>query len=252
MRFKRIKTNNNKEKQMVVNYQNGKIYKLVSPHTDEIYIGSTTQSLAVRKGGHKCKYKRYLEGKEHSFVTSFKLFELGKDDVSIILLESYPCETKEELQKKEREWIEKLDCVNKVIPCRTKKEYSKDNAERIKLYHSKYYVDNQEILDAKNKQWYEDHKEQVLEYKKQWAKENQEMVAIYKKKWYEENKDRILLQRVTAYNANKEEFLKKVECDICGLVVAKRYLVRHKKTKKCMSFVKPTEDPDTVNIIFEE
>jgi hypothetical protein len=37
------------------NYQNAKIYKLWSPEGDDIYIGSTTQSLAVRKAGHKAK-----------------------------------------------------------------------------------------------------------------------------------------------------------------------------------------------------
>ena len=35
------------------NYQNGKIYKLVSPHTDEIYIGSTVARLCKRFGNHK-------------------------------------------------------------------------------------------------------------------------------------------------------------------------------------------------------
>jgi predicted GIY-YIG superfamily endonuclease len=34
-------------------YKNGKIYKLWSPQGDEIYIGSTTQSLAKRKAEHK-------------------------------------------------------------------------------------------------------------------------------------------------------------------------------------------------------
>ena len=36
----------------MVNYSNGKIYKIVSNNTDKIYIGSTTVKLAVRKARH--------------------------------------------------------------------------------------------------------------------------------------------------------------------------------------------------------
>ena len=46
------------------NYQNSKIYKLTSPHTNKIYIGSTTQKyLSDRKSGHIRDYKNYGNGK---------------------------------------------------------------------------------------------------------------------------------------------------------------------------------------------
>ncbi len=35
------------------NYANGKIYTIRFHNSNEIYIGSTTQSLPVRFGGHK-------------------------------------------------------------------------------------------------------------------------------------------------------------------------------------------------------
>ncbi len=38
-------------------YNNGKIYTVRFNKSNEIYIGSTTQSLAVRFGGHKNHYK---------------------------------------------------------------------------------------------------------------------------------------------------------------------------------------------------
>jgi hypothetical protein len=38
------------------NFNNGKIYKLWSPQGDDIYIGSTVNSLAKRKGEHKRNY----------------------------------------------------------------------------------------------------------------------------------------------------------------------------------------------------
>jgi len=39
------------------NYQNSKIYKVWSPQTDEVYIGSTTQPLSKRMVQHRTDYK---------------------------------------------------------------------------------------------------------------------------------------------------------------------------------------------------
>jgi hypothetical protein len=45
----------------MVNYQEGKIYKIISPLTDKIYVGSTTKKyLSERLCRHLCDYKRYL------------------------------------------------------------------------------------------------------------------------------------------------------------------------------------------------
>ena len=38
-------------------YQNGKIYKITSKQTDDVYIGSTIQELNKRLIHHKAKYK---------------------------------------------------------------------------------------------------------------------------------------------------------------------------------------------------
>jgi len=107
-------------------YQKGKIYKLVSDHTDEIYIGSTIQSLCKRLSGHKRDFKR-----ETLRCMSKKLIELG--DVKIILIENIPCDSKEELLKRERHYIETMDCVNKMIPYKSINE----KAETLKIYRIK-------------------------------------------------------------------------------------------------------------------
>ena len=105
-------------------YSKGKIYKLVSNYTDDIYIGSTCQSLSMRKGGHSRDYKKYLSGKYH-FVSSFKLCEKG--DIDIVLIEDCCVHNKDELHRKERYYIEKYNCINKYIPGRTRQEYCQDN-----------------------------------------------------------------------------------------------------------------------------
>ena len=122
-------------------YQKGKIYKIVSPHTDKIYIGSTTQPrLCQRLALHKGEFKNWQLGKVNR-VTSFDLIELG--DVEIILLESYPCNSKDELESRERYWydLNKELIINKNRPFITEKErkqffkeYREKNKETIKEY----------------------------------------------------------------------------------------------------------------------
>lgn len=108
-------------------YSKGKIYRLVSP-SGLTYIGSTCQSLAVRKAEHKRHYFHWRNGK-FRYVTSFKIFEDDLNNYDIVLIENYPCESKEELHKRERHWIEQFDCVNKIKPGRTDKEYYEDNRD---------------------------------------------------------------------------------------------------------------------------
>jgi hypothetical protein len=135
-----------------MDYNNGKIYKIVSNITDDVYFGSTTQKLSKRIWSHRADYKMYLQGKR-CYISSFKILETGYYD--IILVENFPCRTKEELHARERFYIENNNCINKNIPCRTDAEYRQDNKERYKDYR----------------------------------KENKDMIAEYHKKWYLNNKD---------------------------------------------------------------
>jgi hypothetical protein len=54
------------------------------------------------------------------------------DDVRIELIECFPCDNKEQLNKKEGEYIRKLDCVNRNIAGRTYRKNREDNKEKIK------------------------------------------------------------------------------------------------------------------------
>ena len=113
----------------MVNYANGKIYKIVCNVTGKQYIGSTTKKyLCDRLSSHVCKYKMWKNEKHH-YVSSFAVVESG--NYNIILVEKCPCTSKEELYARERHFIESLECVNMMIPGRTEKEWREANKESI-------------------------------------------------------------------------------------------------------------------------
>ena len=155
----------------MVNYNNGKIYKIESHLGDKIYIGSTTKEyLSQRMDAHRRDYKRWKNGK-FTLTNSFKLFdEYGVENCQIVLLESYPCNSKDELTAKEAYYIKTNECVNKIVPQRTSKEYKEDNKERIKKNQKEY----QELNKDKLKIYYEANKDVFNENKKIYHETNKE------------------------------------------------------------------------------
>lgn len=139
----------------MVNYKQGKIYKIISSNTDKIYVGSTCEKyLSKRLQKHKGKFKC-----KKSYYTSFEILKLG--DYQIILLESYSCNNRDELRARERYYIENNDCVNKNIPSRTRKEYYEDNFEKERKYMKEYRGNHKEEGKEYQKKWYNKNKEEI-------------------------------------------------------------------------------------------
>jgi len=137
----------------------GYIYKLTSPNTNMIYIGSTSNSLKKRRSAHICQFRRYSllpDECKQKYVSSFDLIKLGK--VNIELIEEIKTDNKKDLREKEREHILKnKDLVlNKSIPNRSPKEWYADNSTNIK---AKYQINKEKI-----KQYYKDNIEHYKEY----------------------------------------------------------------------------------------
>ena len=92
-------------------YQRRKIYKIISNETHLVYYGSTIENtLTNRLSGHRTSYKKWLVGKD-GYVTSFEIVKY--EDCKIILVESFPCNTKDELTSREQYYIDTNTCVNK-------------------------------------------------------------------------------------------------------------------------------------------
>jgi len=112
-------------------YQSAKIYKIQSG--DDVYYGSTTQSLGQRMAKHRNQHKN---GKGSSATLLFNKY--GIDNCTIELVEEFPCNSIEELTKREGTYIRNNKCINKNIAGRTIKEYYVDNINKYK----QYYKDN--------------------------------------------------------------------------------------------------------------
>ena len=73
-------------------YRNGKLYKIVSNDSTDIYVGSTCEKLSTRLAHHRGDYQKYLKGNKH-FITAYEL--LKQPHYEIILIENVPCASKE-------------------------------------------------------------------------------------------------------------------------------------------------------------
>ena len=113
--YKEIRSKKNKKGQKMVNYQDGRIYRIICNITGKQYIGSTTTSLSQRLAKHRHSYAFWKRGEgqeSRHFTSSYEILENG--DFDIILIEDYPCDNKEQLCYRERYWIEQMDCVNRI------------------------------------------------------------------------------------------------------------------------------------------
>ena len=190
----------------MVNYQLGKIYKIVDNTNGNIYIGSTCKPyLSSRLAGHKNNYKNYLQGL-FCFMTSFKILENG--DYDIVLVEKYPCDDKMQLHARERHYIDTLECVNRVHPLRTKQEYYHEHKEEMLVKNKEYRIINKDAISAQSKLYRDLNRDKIKAHKKLYHEANQEKIKAHKKEYYNANKD--------AINARKKEFykLKKVQQNI--------------------------------------
>ena len=168
---------------MPIDYQTAKIYKIVDNTTDKIYIGSTCEpTLARRLAKHVGNYKSYLNETYH-YVTSFEILKNG--DYYIILIENFPCNTKDELFARERYWTNVLICINKnrnqgLLLELGQKEYSKHQ-------NKKYYENNLDKIHMQR------HKKNICFCSGKYLNQNKTQHFLTKKHQYYEKQNVILL-----------------------------------------------------------
>lgn len=152
--------------------------------------------------------KSWQQGKRAG-ISSFIVIERG--DFDIVLLEDVKCENKEQLHKKEREYIEKLDCVNKIVPTRTKSEY---------------YQANREVLLERNKAYYQAHSAELNEKMRAYHKAHSVELSRKKKQYYQVHREELL-----------SKLMRSQECG-CGSSYTHCHKARHERSQKHQEWIK--------------
>lgn len=139
-----------------MDYKNGKIYK-VQFDDGHFYIGSTAGSLRQRWNTHK----RTISVCSSS--CSKHIAEVGVDACRIVLIENYPCESKDHLRRKEDEHIqlhrEDPLCLN------IRRAYNPE-------YNAEWRATHREHEKAQQKLWRDAHKEEIKIRNKEYRAKN--------------------------------------------------------------------------------
>ena len=139
-----------------MNFANGKIYCIRNSINDEVYVGSTIQRLSKRLSKHKSDMKNNILTRLYK-----EMKELGVENFYIELIEAYPCNSKEELNKRENEYIRQMGTLNFQICDKTKREYSAEFLEKERERAKTYYYNNREQELERGRKYKEDHKEYI-------------------------------------------------------------------------------------------
>jgi len=201
-------------------YQKGKVYAIICRKTNRRYIGSTCEpTLARRLSQHVGDFKKWEKG-EKNYITSFDIIRDG--DYYIVLLESYSCNSKDELRMCEQKHIDLCECLNKRKAFQSEEEW--------KQYQKQYYEQNREEKLEYAKQYVEQNRVKVSERRKQLREENRDKISEQKKQYYENHRDEI--------NAKARE---KICCPHCQTKVCRNHIARHFKT--CIKLLQDGENP---------
>ena len=184
-------------------YSLGKIYRLFIENDDKKieYVGSTVVPLARRLSSHKGSYKNFMKG-THSNCASFLLLAIGNVKIELIL--AFPCGSRFELERKERETIlqrrEMYKIVNIYLPACTDNERKETDRKSQKAYR------------------------QV----------NKEARAKARKVYNQVNKEAIA-------KSQKARVSVPTQCDHCDRIVSKGVMARHKRSAYCINFTQSKE-----------
>ena len=203
----------------MTDYSKTKIYKIESHLGDNIYVGSTSKEyLSQRFQQHKSSYKLWKLGKSNK-IRAYELFEeYGFENCQIVLIESYPCNCKDEKNLREGHYIKELNCVNKNVAGRNPKESMKAYQESDKgketrkeyLQSDKYKNTQNAYLESdkgkETKKAYRDsgRKKEVV---KDYYETNKETISKHKKSYYLKNKEKILEREKQNYQLKKSKKL---------------------------------------------
>lgn len=178
-----------------MDYSKAKIYKVLNDVDDDVYIGSTCQSLCMRMAQHR-RDRNNIKKRNRKLYS--KMNQIGVEHFFIQLLQEYPeCQNVDQLRRYEGEYIKQLKPIlNTEVAGRTAKEASAD-----------YYQSKREVIRVKHQQYNENNRDEVNERNLQNYYKNKEKVSA--------------------------RLSERIECKICGKELSRGYMGKHLKIQHC-------------------
>jgi hypothetical protein len=162
--------------------EKGFVYKISSPQTDKVYIGSTFKKLKTRLYQHKIAYTRFLNGGKN-----LGAFDVVKyDDCVIEELESFEGLNRKGLSVFERKWydIYKNKVCNINIPNRTKRDWEDENRDFLENWKKEYRINNRDKINKFANEYYHNNKEKVINVQRKYQEKNKAKISQYYKDYY--------------------------------------------------------------------
>ena len=213
-----------------MDYSKAKIYKLECLTTGKKYIGSTKRNLSQRLANHTYEFRQWCIDNPSHYCSSFEVIKEG--NYVMMLLETYPCENKDELVTKEREYIINNDCVNKVIPKRTSKEWAIDNKEHVTELRREYREKHKERLNKCKKVYYETNKTVLNQKSKEYMENNREHLDKLSIAYRDVHKGDKKLYDIEYRKLNNDKLCADIMCESCQCTYKSHHKSSHFKTKK--------------------
>jgi len=197
---------------MLTKYDDGKIY-ILQCNDGHYYIGSTIRSLQLRFNSHKSASKTQTSD-AYKYIN-----RIGWENVTIELLEVYPCKTKTELVKKEDDYIKQHIqdpmCLNVMRSYLTvdedrqqKKQYYEEHKEEVIEYQRKYNEENRDYILHRSAHYRLTHAEELILKQNAYVEKNKEKVKASRRKRYENNKEKELQTHKEYVEQNREKVQK--------------------------------------------
>lgn len=90
----------------------GKVYKIICTQSNDIYVGSTFNTLRDRWMAHKQRYEQYQNDPSRNMSIHTYFDKYGIDNFKIILIKEYDVIDRNHLETKEQLWLNKLKNIN--------------------------------------------------------------------------------------------------------------------------------------------
>ena len=151
----------------MVNYNNGKIYKIVNElEPDKFYVGSTTLPLSRRMAEHRAHTKKGTS----FFYTEIR--QVGIKHFHIVLIHDFLCSNVEQLRAEEER-------VRRELKPYYNMRRAFQTEEEKKEHKKKYYEQNKDKVKDKIKEYYEQNKDKIRYYQKEYREWKKNLIVPF-------------------------------------------------------------------------